>query len=450
MPISDDGGSSSEIIRVLGGPSIGDVRSRLVRLIPTSSTHDHSSPPPPPSNDALHALLSYRLPTQGRSRDIKQEWMDILEGRHHLWRGIEPERKECIRGFLVHFESEILRRVHRNFDFRGGSIGNFFLAAAQKFFRSIQSAIFLFSATALVHASAGGLGGKVLPAINTNHTATIAAVLENGKVVVGQCEISHPSSPPDKRMPGQTETPGGSEHQSREVRRGLLSQMQSSGIQTPASGIFDPLPSVSARGVASRLLVGHIGDGLDPGSGSDSDNEDGNCSDGNVGAACTARQSNIVFSKEATEASPLSTGPRTSKSGIPSLDARIARLLYVNAYGQEVDPAPNPAFLDGLKRCKTLLYSCGSLWTSIVPCIALRGVARAVSTSPSLEFKILLLNTTPDRETMGLAASDFLQVIQRSMQHSDGLGALPIRDIITHVVSCCGANTVDAEPSRIE
>ncbi|KAH0445398.1 hypothetical protein IEQ34_025516 [Dendrobium chrysotoxum] len=38
MPISDDGGSSSEIIRVLGGPSIGDLRSRLVRMIPTSTS----------------------------------------------------------------------------------------------------------------------------------------------------------------------------------------------------------------------------------------------------------------------------------------------------------------------------------------------------------------------------------------------------------------------------
>ncbi len=29
IPISDNGGSSSEILRVFGGPGIGDVRSRL-------------------------------------------------------------------------------------------------------------------------------------------------------------------------------------------------------------------------------------------------------------------------------------------------------------------------------------------------------------------------------------------------------------------------------------
>lgn len=32
MPVSDNGGSTSEIMRVLGGPAIGDIRSRLLRV----------------------------------------------------------------------------------------------------------------------------------------------------------------------------------------------------------------------------------------------------------------------------------------------------------------------------------------------------------------------------------------------------------------------------------
>lgn len=35
LPILDNGGSTSEIIRVIGGPAIGDIRSRLTRLIPS-------------------------------------------------------------------------------------------------------------------------------------------------------------------------------------------------------------------------------------------------------------------------------------------------------------------------------------------------------------------------------------------------------------------------------
>jgi hypothetical protein len=227
MPISDDGGSSSEIIRVLGGPSLGDLRSRLVRLIPLS-THPPLSagtPPTPPSNDALHALLSYRLPSTGSSRDIKLEWLSLVEGRHALWHGIEPERKECVRGFLVLFQSEILRRANRNFNLReapcarrtttradcgsfrwrldrcvqaslacwlcscplqatsssalrrsslGGVYGWHLQLVGAHAASSIQTAIFLFSATTQMQARSAG---RVLPVINTNHTATIAAEL---------------------------------------------------------------------------------------------------------------------------------------------------------------------------------------------------------------------------------------------------------------------------------
>ena len=248
MPISDNGGSSSELIRVLGGPSLGDIRSRLNRLIPLST----------PSNRALHTLLSYRLPLDAPTASLRLEWLDILEGRHPLWRGIESERKELIRGFLVHFEAEVLRRAHRHFVLRGASIGNFFLAAAQIFFRSIQSAIFLFASTA-------GMGAaNVVPVINTNHTATIAAELADASVVVGQCEISHPPQhshsysqshlvlpgtpidtipDPMERVPPHLDTPFGL-------------QIGTSRAPTPAFQSTNP----------ARTTVGNIGDGLDPSS----------------------------------------------------------------------------------------------------------------------------------------------------------------------------------------
>ena len=34
IPISDNGGSSSELIRVFGGPGIGDVRSKSILIFP--------------------------------------------------------------------------------------------------------------------------------------------------------------------------------------------------------------------------------------------------------------------------------------------------------------------------------------------------------------------------------------------------------------------------------
>ncbi|EEB97804.1 hypothetical protein MPER_02803, partial [Moniliophthora perniciosa FA553] len=70
-------------------------------------------------------------------------------------------RRRFEAGFLVYFESELLKRAHKNFTFLNGSIGNYFLAAAQG-------------------------GANILPVIVTNHTVTIAAELENGEKLVGQ------------------------------------------------------------------------------------------------------------------------------------------------------------------------------------------------------------------------------------------------------------------------
>ena len=154
LPVSDDGGSSSEIIRVLGGPSIGmlscsgcimlllcsdnpgiylgDIRSRLVRLIPPGLS---GSP-----LDAIRKLLSYRLPAHTRERQAREEWREIVEGKSNLWTGIPTDRKECIRGkhptirdipfllhsslrqpgFLVYFENQLLIRAHKNFSYLNG------------------------------------------------------------------------------------------------------------------------------------------------------------------------------------------------------------------------------------------------------------------------------------------------------------------------------------------
>jgi hypothetical protein len=125
LPVSDDGGSSSEIIRVLGGPSIGahhhsladhrlvqltrsiqgDIRSRLVRMIP-------SAPPTSPLG-AVRALLSYRLPANVPEREARAEWRDIVEGQSPLWFGIPNDRKETIRGWFLLIPQKVPRLMCR-------------------------------------------------------------------------------------------------------------------------------------------------------------------------------------------------------------------------------------------------------------------------------------------------------------------------------------------------
>jgi len=80
----------------------------------------------------------------------------------------------------------------------------------------------------------------------------------------------------------------------------------------------------------------------------------------------------------------------------------------MNAYGHEMHPVPTPEYISGLGDRRVLVYSCGSLWTrfaylylvmsialspgsrnSIIPCLALRGVAPAIARSRSLRAKVL-------------------------------------------------------------
>ena len=74
LPVSDDGGSTAEIVRVLGGPAVGDIRSRCLRLADASDAEA----------EAVRRLLAHRLPS-GSAANAKREWYEIVEGDHKLW-----------------------------------------------------------------------------------------------------------------------------------------------------------------------------------------------------------------------------------------------------------------------------------------------------------------------------------------------------------------------------
>jgi hypothetical protein len=48
--------------------------------------------------------------------------------------------------------------------------------------------------------------------------------------------------------------------------------------------------------------------------------------------------------------------------GFPMLSL-VLGLFYINAYGIEIHPLPNPDYLSSLTSKDVLVYSCGSLWT---------------------------------------------------------------------------------------
>ncbi|KAK3942327.1 UPF0052 domain protein [Diplogelasinospora grovesii] len=328
IPISDNGGSSSELIRFVGGPSVGDVRSRLVRLIPNHDTNAERS--------ALKTLFEYRLcsdPLKARS-----EWLDIVEARSLLWTFISSPKRELIRSILNTLNLEIVKRARPTsaFNFAEASIGNMFLTGARIFSGSFESAICLLSMICSIPETVA-----VLPAINSNFTHHICAGLADGTSIAGQVNISHPSAP--TALPDDT-------------------------VEIPALTAADH----------DRI-------------------EDANL----PGSLPILRRQHITFSKDDEE----------------DLPARIERLWYINPYGHEIWPVPNPKVLQALGDSDTVIYSIGSLYTSIIPSLVLKGVGQAIA-NPRVKKKVLILNGRLDRETGpkhdAMTAVDFARAIARA------------------------------------
>ena len=350
IPISDNGGSSSELIRVFGGPGIGDVRSRLVRLIPSS--------PPSPERDAISTLFNHRLsPTS--SAEAASEWQQIVAGTAELWSGIPSAKKELIRAFFNLLNLEVLKRSRpptSTFDFTSASVGNLFMTGARLFSGSFESAIYLLSSICEIPDDQV----RVIPSINSTFSHHIAAGLANGETIVGQNNISHP----------------------------------------PVAAALDTRTSVQPQvnGFKSRLSIDH----------SEFEVEDANL----PGTLPTLRQRNIKFSKEEDE----------------DLPARIERIWYINPYGQEMLPPANPRAVSAIKEAQAIIFSIGSLYTSLIPSIVLRGVGEALRSTPA-RHKILILNGTLDREvgpsSTPFTAFDFVEAIARAGEQSRGAAWRP-------------------------
>ncbi|KAI9678667.1 MAG: hypothetical protein M1817_005724 [Caeruleum heppii] len=364
IPISDNGGSSSELMRVFAGPGIGDVRSRLVRLIP--------SHPATPERTALKAFFSHRLPS---SRDAAQaEWLSVIASMSPLWTCISLPKRELIRSFLLHLHLEILRRTRpplNTFDFSSAAVGNLFLTGARLFCGSFEAAIELLKSITGVQE-----GVEVVPAVESGFSHHIAAGLEEGRgVIVGQNAISHPGEATalENGTTLLSEDAGAAQDMLEFTREPVRHDDPSSKPFTPHLDPEDALPPFSHP---------------------------------------TLRSPALHFSKTATAQ--------------PPLPARIARIWYINPYGQPIHPPANPRALAALARSEAVIYSIGSLFTSIVPCLVLQGVGARIR-DPRVRWKVLILNGEVDRETgLGLpssqggemVAADYVRAITRACKES--------------------------------
>jgi 2-phospho-L-lactate transferase/gluconeogenesis factor (CofD/UPF0052 family) len=127
-----------------------------------------------------------------------------------------------------------------------------------------------------------------------------------------------------------------------------------------------------------------------------------------------------------------------SKQDEEDLPSRIDRLWYINPYGQEITIPANPRVIDAITRSSCIVYSIGSLFTSIIPSLVLRGVGEAIS-SPLIRTKILILNGTQDRETgpssNPFTALDFVAAIANACAESKGLPRPDHEDYFRYVTN---------------
>lgn len=352
LPILDNGGSTSEIIRVIGGPAIGDIRSRLTRLIPDLKVK-------------LRDLLSFRLdsdPSRARS-----QWNEIVEGTHPLWNGINLSTKEIFRAFMVHVHVELLKRSkitsnstnNRQFRYELANVGNLFLTGVRLFIGSLDSAIELFMKLTDIDPHI-----EVLPCINTNFSYHIGAMLSNGYLITGQSQISHPSTVNEVYPP-------------------------------PIHHTRPPTPTHEIQ------LKLNYEDKKEDNRDSSSDEELGNI--------------------------PQYTHPELKKSqlhfnkteNIEPLLSPIKRVFYISPYGQEICPTAQSKVTSTMANAKVIIFSIGSLMTSVIPIVILKGVGKAIAQQLNVQRKkILLLNGCEDRETYGMEAVDYVRIIVELANYS--------------------------------
>lgn len=310
--------------------------------------------------------------------------------------GIPGDRKETIRAFLVHFQSAVLKKAQRvrlfrpsltgttdltrsrnrsllfslylppslaqGFNFRLASIGNLFLSGSSLFLGSVPSAIFLFaSLTSISHTAV-----SVLPCINTSASVTIAAELEDGRIIAGQSEISHPSEAsllamsvapgaPGDALGGQSAVNGAGGRGAGllalpEVFRGPTGTW-AGGTSSGSTGFF-PLTRATTPSFPDPPVLGaEEDDDLSAAvaltrspslSAAPSPNPNSHRATAPMSSAAASKKAgaggstNLEFSKNVEE--------------VPPLPSRIRRVFYLNAYGSEIFPRPNGGMVEALQK----------------------------------------------------------------------------------------------------
>ena len=99
--------------------------------------------------------------------------------------------------------------------------------------------------------------------------------------------------------------------------------------------------------------------------------------------------------------------------------------------------------LESLDSASAVIYSIGSLYTSIIPCLILKGVGERIR-SGGARYKILILNGSLDRETRAtgweFSARDFVEALGRACK-GESVSEEEWKRYVTHVIYLEGEGT---------
>lgn len=177
LPITDDGGSTREILRVFGGPSVGDFRSRLTKLL-----RFHT----PDGVSAVADLLEHRL--SGHPCKAQEEFNELADGSSSRYQGIPADWQASMREALLTCSRVTDLEPQLRFNFRGACVGNLVLTGMRLATESFPEAIARWAALAGIPPQT-----RVLPSAHCcERPVTIGAELADGSCIMGQDNLSHP------------------------------------------------------------------------------------------------------------------------------------------------------------------------------------------------------------------------------------------------------------------